>query len=153
MPTSKHVVVVQDLASRFPAAKLVTSTKVDKVLPALSEIYTTYRNPEVQISDNGPPFNNAHMHHFAANKLQMALPLHPSSNPVDETFMRPLGKAMKIAHQTGIPEREALESALNSYRHTPHPATGIPPAAMMFRDGQRYDLPRTYATEENVRRA
>ena len=26
MPTSKHVVVVQDLASRFPAAKLVSST-------------------------------------------------------------------------------------------------------------------------------
>ena len=67
--------------------------------------------------------------------------------------MRPLGKATKIGHQTGIPEREALESTLNSYRHTPHPATGIPPAAMMFRDGQRYDLPRTYATEEDVRRA
>ena len=149
------MVVVQDLASRFPAAKLVTSTKADKVLPALSEIYATYGNPEVQISDNGPPFNSAQMHHFAANKsikLQMAPPLHPSSNPV-ETFMCPLGKAMKIAHQTGTPEREALESALNSYRHTPHPATGIPPAAMMFCDGQRYDFSRTYATEEDVRRA
>ena len=31
MPSSKHVVVVQDLGSRFPAAKLVTSTKADKV--------------------------------------------------------------------------------------------------------------------------
>ena len=60
---------------------------------------------------------------------------------------------MKIAHQTGTPEREALESALNSHRHTPHTATGIPPAAMMFCNGQRYDLPRTYATEEDVRRA
>ena len=93
MPTSKHVVVVQDLASRFPAAKLVTSTKADKVLPALSEIYATYGNPEVQISDNGPPFNSTQMHHFTANKsikLQMAPPLHPSSNSV-ETFMRPLG--------------------------------------------------------------
>ena len=134
MPTFLHVVVVQDLASRFPAAKLVTSTRADKVLPALREIYATYGNPEVQISDNGPPFNSAQMHHFAANKsikLQTAPPLHPSSNAV-ETFMRPLGKAMKNAHQTGTPEREALESVLNSYRHTPHPATGIPPAAMMF---------------------
>ena len=108
MPTSKHVVVAQDLASRFPAAKLVTSTKADKVLPALSEIYATYGNPEVQISDNGPPFNSAQMHHFAANKsikLQTALLLHPSSNPV-ETFMRPLGKALKIAHQTGPPKEK-----------------------------------------------
>ncbi|CAB4041174.1 Transposon Tf2-9 poly [Paramuricea clavata] len=152
MPTSKHVVVVQDLASRFPAAKLVTSTKADKVLPALSEIYATYRNPEVQISDNGPPFNSAQMHDFATSKsikLQKAPPLHPSSNPV-ETFMRPLGKAMKIAYQTRAPEKETLERTLNNYRHTPHPATGIPPAAMLFRDGQRYDFPRTYATEEDV---
>ena len=155
MPTSKHVVVVQDLASRFPAAKLVTSTKADKVLPALSEIYATYGNPEVQISDNGPPFNSAQMHDFATSKsikLQKAPPLHPSSNPV-ETFMRPLGKAMKIAYQTRAPEKETLERTLNNYRLTPHPATGIPPAAMMFRDGQRYDFPRTYATEEDVRRA
>ena len=57
MPSSKHVVVVQDLASRFPAAKLVTSTRADKVIPALTEIYETYGNPDVQISDNGPPFN------------------------------------------------------------------------------------------------
>ena len=86
MPTSKHVVVVQDLASRFPAAKLVTSTKADKVLPALSEIYATYGNPEVQISDNGPPFNSAQMHDFVTSKsikLQKAPPLHPSSNPVE----------------------------------------------------------------------
>ncbi len=149
MPTSKHMVVVQDLASRFPAAKLVTSTKADKVLPALSEIYATYGNPEVQISDNGPPFNSAQMHDFAMSKsikLQKAPPLHPSSN-------FPLGKAMKIAYQTRAPEKETLERTLNNYRHTPHPATGIPPAAMMFRDGQRYDFPRTYATEEDVRRA
>ena len=95
------------------------------------------------------------MHDFATSKsikLQKAPPLHPSSNPV-ETFMRPLGKAMKIAYQTRAPEKETLERTLNNYRHTPHPATGIPPAAMMFRDGQRYDFPRTYATEEDVRRA
>ena len=42
MLSSKHIVVVQDLASQFPAAKLVTSTKADKVIPALSEIYDTY---------------------------------------------------------------------------------------------------------------
>ncbi len=104
MPSSKHVVVVQDLASRFPAAKLVTSTKADRVIPAHSEIYGTYGNPEVQISDNGPPFNSARMQKFAASRsieLRHTPPLHPSSNPL-ETFMRPLGKAMKIGHQEGV---------------------------------------------------
>ena len=45
MPSSKHVVVVQDLASRSPAAKLVTSTSSNQVIPALSDIYSTYGNP------------------------------------------------------------------------------------------------------------
>ena len=55
MPSSKHVVVVQDLGFRFPAAKLVTSTKAEKVIPVLKDIYNAYGNPEQQISDNGPP--------------------------------------------------------------------------------------------------
>ena len=49
MPSSKHVVVAQDLASRFPIAKLVSSTKADKVLPILGNIYDTYGNPTVQL--------------------------------------------------------------------------------------------------------
>ncbi len=153
MPSSKHVVVVQDLASRFPAAKLVTSTKA--VIPALSEIYGAYGNPEVQISDNGPPFNSARMQKFAASRsieLRHTPLLHPSSNPV-ETFMRPLGKAMKIGHQEGVADNETLKRTINNYRQQPHPATGIPPAAMLFRDGQRLEFPRRCATEEEVRKA
>ena len=57
MPSRNHIVVVQDMASRFPAAKLVTSTAADKVLPALADIYDAYGNPARQLSDNGPPFN------------------------------------------------------------------------------------------------
>ena len=49
MPSNNHVVVVQDLGSRFPAAKLVSSTKVTKVIPALEDIYNAYGNPEIQI--------------------------------------------------------------------------------------------------------
>ncbi|CAB3984514.1 Retrovirus-related Pol poly from transposon [Paramuricea clavata] len=121
MPSSKHVVVVQDLASRYPAAKLVTSTKADKVIPVLTEIYETYGNPDVQISDNGPPFNSIQMQNFAKTKdikLQKSPPLQPSSNPV-ETFMRPLGKAMKTGHHSGIPEKESLKNVLKNYRQTP----------------------------------
>ena len=58
MPTNNHVVVVHDLASRFPAAKLVSSTKADKVIPMLVNIYDTYGYPQKQISDNGPPFRS-----------------------------------------------------------------------------------------------
>ena len=47
-----------------------------------------------------PPFNSKQMGAFANEiniELQKIAPHHPSSNPA-ETFMRTLGKAMKIAH-------------------------------------------------------
>ena len=47
MPSSKHIVVVQDIGSRYPAAKLVSSTKADKVIPALKEIYGEYGYSDV----------------------------------------------------------------------------------------------------------
>ncbi|XP_028391894.1 uncharacterized protein LOC114516566 [Dendronephthya gigantea] len=154
MPSSKHIVSVQDQASRFPATKLVATTKAEKVIPALKEMYETYGNQDTQISDNGPPFNSVAMHNFTTERSitqQTAPPLHPSFNPV-ETFMRPLRKAMKIAREHGKSEKESLENFLKNYRQAPHPATCIPPAAMLFRDGQRLDFPRRTATEDEVKR-
>ena len=58
MPPSHHVVAVQDLTSRYPSARIVSSTKAAKVLPASADIYNTLGNPELQISDNGPHFNS-----------------------------------------------------------------------------------------------
>ena len=155
MPSKNHVVVVQDLASKYPAAKLVKSTSAEKVLPVLSDIYDTYGNPTKQISDNGAPFNSGAMDVFAKQRgvsLQKIPPLHPSSNPA-ETFMRPLGKAMKIGYDTNTSEKEALQSLLSTYRNTPHPATGLSPSAMLFRDGERNIFPRVTASEEAVTQA
>ena len=135
-PSSKHVVVVQDLASRFPAAKLGTSTGSNQVIPAFSDIYITYENPNNQLPDNGPPFKSSTMKNFAQKRsinIQNTPPLHPAANPV-ETFMKPLGKTMKIAQQERNSEKAALQQLFDYYRDTPHPSRGISPAAMMFRE-------------------
>ena len=64
MSSSNHVVVVQDLALRFPAAKVVSSSKASKVRSALEQIYDAYGNPEKQLSDNGPSFNSKKWTHL-----------------------------------------------------------------------------------------
>ena len=76
MPSSKHVVAVQDLASRFPAAKLITSTISNQVIPAFSDIYSTCRNPNNQLSDNGLPFSSSAMKDFAQKKVSIFKILH-----------------------------------------------------------------------------
>ena len=142
MPLSHHGAVVQDFASRYPSAKIVSSTKAAKVFPALADFYNSLGNPEQQISDNGPPFNSKEMEDFAGWRnisLQEIPSLHPTANPV-ETFMRPLGKAMKIAYHNRTPENDTLNQLVMNYRDTPHPATGVTPAAMLFRDAHQYNF-------------
>ena len=85
-------------------------------------------------------------------QLQTTPPLHLSFNPV-ETFMRPLGKAMKIAHKNSQSENETLLSVLTSYRQTPHPVTGISPAAMLFRVGMRSNILKREVAETEIAKA
>ena len=155
MPSKNHIVVVQDLASRFPAAKLVRSTKASSVIPAMAEIYNNFGNPQTQLSDNGPPFNSQAMGNFCQSRsinMEKIPPLHPSANPA-ETFMKTVGKAMKISSQNKNSESEVLTQLLSNYRDTPHPATGITPNDMMFRDSPQSIFPRRSISEQHIVRA
>ena len=59
MPDKRHVLVVQDAMSRFPAAKIVPNTSAPPVVKALDEVYTSYGHPRRHRTDNGPPFSSA----------------------------------------------------------------------------------------------
>ena len=152
MPDKRHVLVVQDSYSRFPAAKIVPSTKSTPVLNALNDIYLSYGNPERHRTDNGPPFNGREFAEFSKqNSIQhtKVFPYHAQANPA-ETFMRPLGKAMKIANDSGQNRTTALNDLLIGYRSTPHPATGLSPGNMLFRHGYHHDFPRTNNSDQET---
>ena len=111
------MVVVQDLATRFPCAKVVSSTGGDQVIPAIEEVYDNYGNPEVHRTDNGPPFNSKRFEVFSDSrgvKHNKVFPYHPQANPV-ETFMKPPGKAMKSSHQLKQNRQHALDNLLTAY--------------------------------------
>ena len=155
LPSSNHIVVVQDLASRFPVAKIVKSTSAKNVIPVLSDTYNVFGNPKVQKSDNGPPFNSKDMDTFTRERdiTQVKIPPgHPAANNV-ETVMKPLGKAMKIGFKHKASEQDSLQSFLQTFRDTPHLSTAVSPAGMLFRDGYRSNLPRKSVTDEVVRNA
>lgn len=155
MPDNRHVLVVQDSFSRYPAAKIVASTKSTPVLNALDDIYMNYGNPERHRTDNGPPFNSQEFTDYSRqNGIQhtKVFPYHAQANPA-ETFMRPLGKAMKIAYNSNQNKTTALNDLLIGYRSTPHPATGLAPGNMLFRYGYHHDFPRTTNSDTEVAEA
>ena len=99
LPTGKHVLVVQDLLTRYPAAKIVPSTSSSKVIPALHDIYIDYGYPTTHLTDNGPPLNSAEFTTFSKNSdihQQTIYPDHPQANPAEH--MKPPGKALKAVH-------------------------------------------------------
>ena len=51
---------------------------------------------------------------------------------------------------TRASEEDALCQLLSNYRDTPHPATGVAPAAMMFQDSQESAFPRVPVSDEKV---
>ena len=42
MLSKKHIVVLQNLKSRFPVVKVVLSTSAETIIPNLAEIYNAY---------------------------------------------------------------------------------------------------------------
>ena len=60
---------------------------------------------------------------------------------------------MKIAHQHRTSEKDALSQLLSNYRDTPHPATGITPNDMLFRDPPQSSFPRRNISEQSIKDA
>jgi hypothetical protein len=67
-------------------------------------------------------------------------PYRPQSNPV-KTWMKPLGKCLKIANMNKKCKEKAIRELLMAYRTTPHPATGLSPGEMLFWHGYRGSFP------------
>ena len=89
---------------------------------------------------------------YSSNKgIQQVLsyPYHPQGNPC-ETFMKPLGKALKAAYYNRDSAQQAIDEMLKSYRSTPHPATGVAPGGIIFRHGYQADFPRTICTDKEI---
>ena len=57
---------------------------------------------------------------------------------------------MKIAFHNRAPENDALNQLLMNYRDTPHPATGVAPTAMLFRDAHQSNFLRRPVTENDI---
>lgn len=73
-------------------------------------------------TDNGSPFQSYEFAAFARKwgfKHRRVTPLWPRANGEVESFMKQLGKVIRIAGTAGIKREQALQDFLRTYRATP----------------------------------
>lgn len=132
-PKGKHVVVCRCLSSRYPAATFVPQPSGGHTIKALQAIFAQLGVPRILQTDNAAIFHSGEFQQFAHNndiEHIFSPPYHPRSNPAECT-MKLIGKAIKMSDQTVLGMERAISGALEDYRCTPHPATGLTPLEMM----------------------
>ena len=153
LPNGHELLVVVDRHSRMPVVIEVSSTSADNVVPKLEELFSFVGIPEELASDNGPPFNGHKFAAFANSfgfRHRRVTPEHPQANGQAESFMRSLNKVMRNAAKQGSSWRAELNAFLRSYRSTPHSATGIAPAALLFGACRTHRLPSIFDEKGEV---
>jgi len=67
--------------------------------------------------------------------------------------MKTVGKTMKVTHNSKASETRPLRDTLTTYLQTPHPATGISLANMVFRDGIKSQFVKKSSSDSEVMEA
>ena len=91
-----HVVI--DLYSRWPEVDVTTSTSMEKLYPAMDQMFGRWGFPETVTHDNGPPYNGKEWRSYVRESGFKSLPCspeHPEGNGVAERLM---GVLIKITH-------------------------------------------------------
>ena len=130
-----YCLAFMDLFSRFPDIYFTSTTTFDANKKHFLHYFAKAGKPVSIKTDGGPPFNGHQFaeflkHHGVYHKK--IIPGHPESNSEIETFMRSIGKAIKIAevkkaNGQKADTREEILAMLLGKRATPHPSTGMSP--------------------------
>ena len=142
--SGENLLVVVDYYSRFFEVVVMRTTTSQKMIEALTPIFTRYGYPFSLKSDNAPQFVSEEFEAFLTDhgiEHRKSPPLWPQANGEVERQNRTLLKSLKIAEVEGKKWKEELNKFLLAYGTTPHSSTGATPAFLMFGRELKTKLP------------
>ena len=142
LPSRDHQFVVVDYHTRYMEVQVLKSTTTDKIIKSLKSL--THGLPVSITTDNGPQFISQEFQRFVDYECidhRRVTPLWPQANGEVDRENRSLLKTTKIAQIEKNDWRKELESFLVMHRTTPHSATVVSPAELMFRRKLRTRIP------------
>lgn len=156
LPNGDYIFVVIDYFSRFFEAIFTRSTSAKTTIRLLRSINARFGRPRSLRSDQAAAFKGDEFRAYCTQekiKLLLTTPYWPQANGEVERQNRTLLKTLRIAQAQGRDLQEALDTLLLAYRTTPHSATGVSPAKLMYGREIRDKLPEiteSYTTDTFV---
>jgi hypothetical protein len=144
-PSGHNILVVVDYYSRYFEIAIMKSVTSEQIICALDDIFAVHGFPIELKSDNGPQFvSELFTRYLEENgiKLRHTTPYWPKANGEVERQNKTLLKAIRTANASGKNWRHELNKFLLAYRSTPHSATGVSPAELLFGRKLRTKLPQ-----------
>jgi hypothetical protein len=142
--------------SRWASVDMIATTSFNETSSALNNLFAMFEAPLIYETDNGPPFQAFRLAEFAKQwgfRHRKVTPLWPRANGEVESFMKKLGKVLKIATVSGQPKQTELHRFLVAYRATPHSSTQVPPAVLMLNRSVSASIPGLHLSLRDVTNA
>jgi len=135
MSDGYYLFVNQCEYSRWVSVEELRSTSYEAVEPILNKICALYGAPRTYKTDNGPPFSSYKFAELAKKwgfQHRKITPYWPRANAETESFMKKLGKTLRVAALSKTKRHEAIQAFMRVYNETPHSTTRVAPALLMF---------------------
>lgn len=145
LPSGHYLLVVIDYYSRFKEVIVTERITSKETIEHLRKLFSLLGLPKSITADNGKQLISREFKSFCTEngvKLYSTPPYWPQANGLVERQNRSLLKRLKISANTPNREwRKDLYTYLLMDRNTPHPATGVSPAELLFGRPTRTKIP------------
>jgi transposase InsO family protein len=131
--------------TKWASVEIVKSVSQDAIEPILVSLFDHFGVPVEYKTDNGSPFQSARFASFAVAKgfkHRKITPEWPRANGGAESFMKKLGKIVRIAKITGENKYDLLKDFLRRYRETPHTTTKVAPSLLLLGHSRSSGIPQ-----------
>ena len=131
--------------SKWASVERVNSTSSDAIEPILENLFDHFGVPVEYKTDNGSPFQSQRFAAFALEKgfkHRKVTPEWPRANGGAESFMKKLGKVVRIAKMSNLDKYVLIKDFLRRYRETPHSTTKVAPALLLLGYSRSSGIPQ-----------
>lgn len=145
MPNNIYLLVIIDYYSRFKEVIAMEKITSKDTIDQLRKVFSLLGLPRTITADNGRQFVSHEFKLFCKEhgiKLYTTPPYWPQANGLVERQNTSILKRLRISANTpGSDWQKDLQTYLLTDRNTPHPATGVSPAQLLFGRETRMKIP------------